>query len=359
MSDLKTIYNEQGATLAADGIPIHFGDEKAEYEAALNTVVLLDRSHEGRILLTGRDRIDLLNRISTNELLNLSEGQGRATILVNANGRVLDRIVVYHRDENAILVTSGPGRNNAVGNYLQANIFYQDQVAITNLRATTSAFALHGPRADSIIALLSADALGLHTYGLLQTRVDDIEITLLRVHPLSEAAWTIIVSSEQAPKLWQHLIALRSEHGVQPAGGLTYNALRIRAGWPGEGSELTDAYIPLELGLWDEVSFAKGCYTGQEIIARMESRGRLAKALVRVDLDTMMKAPADIFAGSRLIGKLTSSTQTPLGELFAMGVVKVDYARAGARVKIGSVDGPEATVVDWLGTRPPFVETEN
>src|SRR6185295_4976010 len=105
--------------------------------------------------------------------------------------------------------------------------------------------------------------------------------------------------------VWAELLTL----GLIPAGSLTYNRLRIRAGRPGVGHELTQDYIPLELGLWDEVSFTKGCYTGQEIIARMESRGRLAKTIITVNLSAAVDAPAKLVADGHEVGMLTSSVQ--------------------------------------------------
>src|SRR5215468_7516855 len=97
------------AVLAADGIPLHFGDERSEYHAALEQAVVMDRSHEGRFEITGRDRLNIMHRISTNDLLTLETDEGRPTLFTNAVARILDRATVYTYGERALVITE-PGR---------------------------------------------------------------------------------------------------------------------------------------------------------------------------------------------------------------------------------------------------------
>jgi aminomethyltransferase len=170
---------------------------------------------------------------------------------------------------------------------------------------------------------------------------------LLRDKPMSGGHWRIIVASENAPQVWAALLAA----GAIPAGSLTYNVLRIRAGRPGVGRELTTEYIPLELGLWDEVSFTKGCYTGQEIIARMESRGRLAKTIVTLKLSENVEAPVKLVTDGHEAGMLTSSVQTPDGDSIGIGVVKVAQAEIGAELLIGG--SIHAEITGLPGAQPP------
>ncbi|MFN8450338.1 MAG: hypothetical protein U0521_17565 [Anaerolineae bacterium] len=148
--------------------------------------------------------------------------------------------------------------------------------------------------------------------------------------------------------MWDALLA---NPALIPAGSLTYNVLRIRAGRPGVGRELSTEYLPLEVGLWDEVSFTKGCYTGQEIIARMESRGKLAKTIVALALDGWAEAPAKISLEGREIGVMTSSVRTPDGELVGIGVVKLAAAQPGADVLVA--DGIAARITGLPGAQPP------
>ncbi|MCU0512006.1 MAG: folate-binding protein, partial [Anaerolineae bacterium] len=141
-----------------------------------------------------------------------------------------------------------------------------------------------------------------------------------------------------------------------PAGSLTYNTLRIRAGYPA-GREISQDYLPLEVGLWDAVSFDKGCYTGQEIIARMESRQRIARTLVHLALTDFVAAPAPVFMAGNAVGTLTSSVQAPDGAIFALAVLKIAAARPGTALTVG--EGGSAAVVSGLpGAQPPYLTFE-
>lgn len=328
--DLHTIQTAQGAAFAPDSIPLHFGDQLAEYRAALEAAVLLDRSHEARLLMTGSTAVDLLHRISTNDLNGIPVGIGRPTVLVNANARILDRIKVFRREAD-LLVLGEPGRGNPLRTYLQRNIFFGDDVQLKDLSAETKQFDLHGPQADEVIRHAAPEAAILEEFQGSTATIAGADVYITRRKPVSAQRWTIVTPVEQAGKVWQAL----ADAGARPAGSLIYNVLRVRAGLPSVGRELSEQFIPLEVGLWDEVSFTKGCYTGQEIIARMESRNRLAKTMVMLQPDAVISAPATIYAEGRQVGQLTSSVTAPDGELFALGVVKPDFAEAGQTLEIG------------------------
>lgn len=341
---LQTRYQELGAALAPDGIPLHFGNLKAEYHAALNGCVILDRSHEGRLRLTGADRFDLLNRMSTNNMLNMKPGEGRATIFTNANARILDRTMVYHQDEDNLLMFTSPGRGQAMADYLRRNIFFNDKVALHDLTPETNLFALHGIQADDIVKQVIPAATDVQNLSGLNAVIDGIPVFAGRIKPLVESAWIILVPSDAAKAVWNRFM----EAGAKPTGGITYNTLRIRAGVPAR--ELSTDYIPLELGLWDEVSFSKGCYTGQEIIARMESRNRLAKTIVRLELDEFTEAPAELYYQGKRAGMLTSSVKSPDDEVFAIGVVKPELAQVDTQLTLG--DDKPVRVSGLLGVQP-------
>jgi folate-binding protein YgfZ len=343
-------HRSRGAILAPDGIPLHFGDQKAEYRAALEHAVLMDRSHEGRIEARGRDRIDLIQRISTNDLLQMQQNEGRPTIFTNPNGRILDRIMVYNRGENALFMTE-PGRNIPLLQYLQRQVFFNDDATFVDLTPVTRQFVLHGPEADAVIERFTDSDLSVEGYLGIDAIIEDVPVYMVRRKPITGAHWALIVPNEGAAQVWNAISQQGAGYGLLPAGSLVYNALRIRAGRPA-GRELSTDYIPLEAGLWDEVSFSKGCYTGQEIIARMESRGRLAKTMVTLQLDKWVEAPADLYADGKLVGTLTSSVVTPDNEILGIGFVKVPNAIPDHRLAVGEGVG-EAVITSLAGAQPP------
>jgi aminomethyltransferase len=350
MDRLHERHRSQGATLAPDGIPLHYDDLKTEYDAALEHAVLMDRSHEGRIELRGRDRIDIIQRISTNDLLHLALNEGRATIFTNPNGRILDRALVYNRGDCALMLTE-PGRGAALSAYLQRQIFFNDDVQITQIAAATCLFALHGPRADAVVAEFVSEAASLSDLHGADATIGHTSIYFARRTSLAGGHWAVLVPEDQAEAVWLGILEKGAAHGLIPAGSLTYNVLRIRAGQPGVGRELSTDYIPLEAGLWDEVSFSKGCYTGQEIIARMESRNRLAKMLVKLRLSRSVVAPAILYHEGKAVGTLTSSAATPDGDNLGLGFIKVPLAVSDQALQVGE-ERVEANITALAGVQP-------
>ncbi|MCZ2095093.1 MAG: folate-binding protein, partial [Anaerolineae bacterium] len=151
----------RGAVVATDGIPLHYGDERREYHAALTSAVLMDRSHEGRFEIAGSSRLDLPHRISTNDLLTLAPGEGRPTIFINANARILDRATIYHRGEMALVLTE-PGRGAPLRAYLQRNIFFNDDARLRDLADSTRQFVIHGATADAIGESVAPGLVDMH-----------------------------------------------------------------------------------------------------------------------------------------------------------------------------------------------------
>ena len=349
MNNLRQHHIALGAELAADGIPLHYGDMAAELAAADSGAILLDRSHEGRIMLRGRDCLSLPNRMSTNELMNLSVGQGAPTVFTNPNARILFRALCLHREDGLLLISEA-GHGAALEAYLRRSIFYGDQADVDDISANTAQFAIHGRNADAAMAALDSDLNALPLYASKSIVTGSSEFTVARRKPICGAHWLVICSARQASTVHKLLLDAGAAHGLVPAGSLTYNSLRIRGGRPA-GMELGSDYLPLEVGLWDEISFSKGCYTGQEIIARMESRQRIARTIVRVALSRFVAAPAQVVADGRSVGTLTSSALAADGNVYALAVLKVDFARPGTQLAFANA---AAQVVDYAGSQPPF-----
>jgi len=343
-------YQQQGARLAQDGIPLDFGDLAAEYDAALRSVVLLDRSHEGRVLVTGSKRHELLNRMSTNQMLNLLPDQGQPTLFTTPMARILERVMTYNRSDGLVCVTL-PGHGALFARYLQRNIFYNDDAQAQDITPATHQFSLHGPQVDDLMARLLPQSAALPSLAGMAATLAGQAVYVARSKPLIGAHWLVVCPSEGADAVWEALQGA----GARPSGSLLYNVLRIRVGFPGL-PELNEEYIPLELGLWDEVSFQKGCYTGQEIIARMESRAKLARTLVRLHPEAPVQAPAALFTPEgQPVGTLTSAVTAPDGQVYAMGVVKTSLlSQENLTVLVGEARVP-ARLGELLGAQPRFL----
>lgn len=315
----------------------------AELRAAREVVALMDRSAIGRLRFTGRDRLDFLQRMSTNDMLKLAPGQGCTTVLTTPIGRIVDRLTVYVGEESLLALTS-EGQAGRVRRWLSGYIFFMDQVTIGDETAQTGLLALYGPRAaELILAALGADVSGLecHAWRFVPWKGETLMVAAAEP-PGTGQAFFLIAPSAAATAVQTHLLDIGADWGIRPMGEAAYEVLRILAGQPRYGHELSEEYIPLEAGLWGDVSFRKGCYIGQEIIARMESRGKQARQLVGLRLAALPPAgEVTLQAEGQRIGQLTSVAQVPdTGEVVGLGYVRTAYALPGATLS-AVADGQE------------------
>lgn len=348
--NLHDLHVRLNATLADDGIPLHYGNLEDEYLAATQSVIVMDRSHESRLILTGADRAKFVNRMSTNQIDDLATGHGRGTLFTNANARILERAEVYARSDDFLLLGE-PGHGRALGQYLARNIFFGDQCRVSDASSDTAQFALCGPNVRSIMRDLGLKN-DLNMPGICEMEIADVQVSVIRRKPLSQDYWAIVCKQENAAAVFAAVLSAGSDHGIKAAGSLTYHRLRVQSGRPAE-RELSQEYLPLEVGLWDEVSFKKGCYTGQEIIARMESREKLARTIVSLEANGYLEVPAHLSNYQRQpVGELTSIAQIAVDRSIALGIIKVDYAVAGT---ILYVDDLEFRVTGLVGAQAPYL----
>ncbi len=272
------------------------------YRQAESAALAVRHRDPGLIGVTGRDRLDLMNRMSTNKVDDLSPGRHVTTVLTNPVGQTVDRLELLSLDDQLILVTS-PGRAQRVLDWLSAYIFFQDQVVLEPFDGTWALWGCYGPSsAQEAEALLGGPTLP--SAG--ELRILEAGMAWQAPGPLAPG-WLILLD----PAANQRAEARWPDHGPDSPAGQAFEILRIERGFASVGQEILDDTIPLEAGLWDAVSFSKGCYIGQEIIARLESRGRLAKQLMRVRLEGQAPADTDLFQSGRRVGRLSSVARSP------------------------------------------------
>lgn len=292
------------------------------YRAAHEGAIVVDRSALGMLKFTGETRLDLLQRMSTGDVKVLGSGEGTTTILTTEIGRMIDRLILYTSSDAVYALT---GENNAdnIARYLMRFVFFQDDFHIEDLSAQTAIFGVYGRDARSKLEALFGEELDLPLHHWRERQWDGVAVYVHRTDAIAGDGYFVICDAQQAAAVRQRLL----DGGLTPASGEAFDYLRIESGLPRFGREITGDYIPLEAGLWGDVSFQKGCYIGQEIIARMESRGRLAKQLVllRGAAEGGESAPevgADIEANGRAAGVITSAGDGPAGVL-ALGYVRM------------------------------------
>jgi len=307
------------------------------YHAALQSAALHDEASAGRIFMRGRDRAALLHRLSTNDIERLRPGQGARTVLTTPIGRIIDLLTVHAFDDTLLLVTS-PGQGGAVWSHLKKNIFFQDQVTLEAAGRAYGQIALFGPRSPALLAQASGAALeDLALHHTTNVELAGARALAARRPGIGGDGFTLYIPAE-------HMPAARSALLGQGAAALerdSFDILRVEQGYGAFGRELSQEYIPLETGLLDAVSFTKGCYVGQEIIARMESRNRLAKQLRGLRLSALVAGPGKLEVEGKDAGDLTSVVASPRFGPIALAYVRSAYAEPGSIVQVagGDVEG--------------------
>lgn len=291
-------------------------------------VLLFDRStQQGRLELTDRDRFKLLHNMTTQDFNTIKVGEGRSAVLTTALARIIDRVIVYNRGESALMITNYPA---IVRSWLQRHIFFNDKVRLQDVSAALGQLEFYGDQAAAIADTFMAGASKLALHGCAEIEISGEKGMIARALPIAGDGFILIVPMAALSTIKMRLLA---QEGAVEGDAVRYERLRIEAGLAGAPRELSEEYIPLEAGLWDSVSFHKGCYIGQEIIARMESRQRLAKTLVKLHLTTLPALGSTISLDDRAIGTITSATETEQGSI-ALGFVKPEFAEVGTQLTV-------------------------
>ena len=302
------------------------------YESAFDSVLIVEHDTPGVIELRGADGLDLLHRLSTNDFEDVPTDSFRRTVFTDPVGRMIDVVTVLTLSDKVLLVTSN-NRLQAMQDWLQRHVFFQDDVTVMVSEKPWSLRGAYGPKAADLApsGVPAGDALIASDQGV--------------IWPIDRPVpgYRFLMRPGQSDPDWR----------AEPAATDAYDILRIEAGLPKIGAEIQDDSIPLEVGLWDEVSFEKGCYVGQEILARMESRGRLAKQLVGVRLDSEANPGSTLKQSGKTVGTLTSVVQSPrLGWIGLASGRPAALVTEDGRVLIGEAEN-EAFLVEL-----PFVGIE-
>jgi folate-binding protein YgfZ len=310
-------------------------------QAVREGVVVRDRSDWGRIRISDDDRLRFLHNQSTNDFQSRKPGQGCDTVMVTSTARTIDLVTAYVLDDAVLLLVS-PYRRQELMAWLDRYIFFADKVKLTDVTEETATLSLIGPQSHAIVENLGA--------GDLIGQPDGNHILVDRVivavgSGLAIPGYTLILPIAEKQLLWDKIL----EWGAVELSDRSWEMLRILQGRPTPDRELTDDYNPLEVGLWQTVSFNKGCYIGQETIARLNTYKGVKQYLWGIRLSAAAEPETLITIGEEKVGKLTSYTNTPDGH-FGLGYIRSKAGGVGLKVQVGDTVGEIVSI--------PFVSHE-
>ncbi|MCP3980057.1 MAG: aminomethyl transferase family protein [bacterium] len=324
----------------ASSTPLHFGNPEGELDAALEGCVVADACRLARLRATGPDALDLLQRLSTGDVKGIAQGEGRPTILTTPKGRIVERLVVHNLGEEGLLLIGGPDSGPAIAEHLQRFTFRED-IGLADAADTSVLISLIGPRVGEAF-----DASGYPRpapYGSMPAVFDGIPMRVLGHDGFSPDGCSVLTPPECAGGVWKALLLAAGRVDGCPAGSDALESRRILRGIPAAGHELTEDYNPLEAGQLDAVSFDKGCYVGQEVVARLRTYDKISRVLlgVRFGADSVTPQPGDaLFFDGKEVGRVTSAATPPGHDRpLALAYVKHRSAGAGDTVRVGAADG--------------------
>ena len=296
--------------------------------------VAFDVSAFGRLKVTGEDAIDLLDRLSTNDFKLLGPGGGISSVLTTNKGRIIDLLRILQREDDLMMITS-PGTTERVIEWIEFYTFAED-IEVEDLTANTSQWLVVGEFAEAAVAEAGFDASGLNEQLSNATMSD--HSTIIRAMFGEFPAYELIVpKSEGAPSF-----------GVEQLGNSELAQLRVEQGVPAYPQEMNEDRNPLESLLKPHISFNKGCYIGQEVVARLNTYDRVQRFLCQlvVDNDEKVDTGAAVLVDGNQVGEITTS-----GPGLALAYLRKRFYQDGLRVEVNGDRGVTGATVRDI--RPP------
>jgi folate-binding protein YgfZ len=311
--------------------PVSFPDQAAVLQAARQGgVALCDRSHWGRLQITDADRLNFLHNQSTNDFKLLQPGQGCDTLFVTPTARTIDLATVYVLEDAALVLVS-PNRRQKLSVWLDRYIFFGDRVKLTDITEATATFSLVGAASDALLERLGAAAIGSQPYANHQLfNLAGKEVRVAVGSGLALPGYTLLIGAADVAVVWETLV----EAGALPLGERGWDQLRIEQGRPLPDQELTEDYNAVEACLWQAISINKGCYIGQETIARLDTYKGVKQQLWGIRLSGTAAPGTLITVGEEKVGILTSLTETEQGTV-GLGYIRTKAGGVGLEVQVG------------------------
>ncbi|MGV9322744.1 glycine cleavage system aminomethyltransferase GcvT [Streptomyces sp. NPDC003660] len=335
---LDAVHRSLGATMtdfAGWDMPLRYGSERDEHLAVRTRAGLFDLSHMGEITVTGPDAAALLNHALVGDLASVGVGRARYTMICRADGGILDDLIVYRLAEHEYMVVANASNAQVVLDALTERAAGFD-AEVRDDRDAYALLAVQGPESPGILkAVTDADLDGLKYYAGLPGTVAGVPALIARTGYTGEDGFELFVKPEHAVQLWEALLAAGSAAGLVPCGLSCRDTLRLEAGMPLYGHELTTELTPFDAGLGRVVKFGKeGDFVGREALTKAAERAEARPPRVLVGLIAegrrVPRAGYAVVAGGEVIGEVTSGAPSPtLGKPLAIAYVDAAHAAPG------------------------------
>ena len=301
-------------------IPAHYGDWKAEHHAVRHGAGLMDLSYRGRIKISGPDRGKFLQGLITNDALKLQEGEGLYATILNPKGRMLADLKLYCQPEAFLLEMDRELTGDTLG--LLNRYRLVSKVQVEDVTDPLAQLAIHGPSAASLLQeVLGQSDFPVRDYAWIEVPWEGKTVQVVRSPDSGEEGYDLMIQGGSPAGLWSAFLKAGGGKQIRPIGREALECLRIEAGLPRYGVDMDEQTFPPEAGLEDRaISYSKGCYIGQETIARIRTYGQVRRQLVGLILEDRTSSAPLPTRGEKVtledeeVGFVTSAVYSPVLE---------------------------------------------
>lgn len=330
-------------------VPAHYGNVDAEYRTVREAVGITDLSHRGKLRVTGEDRVKWLQSIISNDILPLQPGQGRYSSFLTHKGKMLTYFRVYLQTE-AVTVEDVGEIGDTTFQAIRKFLLYGVKAKIENCAESWGLLLISGPKAAHVVqSAFGVDLMDLKPIDFVTAQIGGHHALVLRTEETGEIDIEVLLPAESLSSAWNSVMEAGAKFGIRPFGSQAREALRMEAGIPKAGSDLNEEIVPPEANLEGKAfSLSKGCYPGQEVVARMDTYGNVRRKLVGLVLKSAVVPPhgAKLYSGNREVGWISSAVQSPqLNQVIAFGFPLRDFSAPDTALTV-EIDGArcDATV---------------
>ena len=329
---------------AGYAMPVQYGSIIEEHRTVRGAVGLFDLSHMGEVEVRGEESVAFLRYALVSDPGALEVGQAQYSMLCEADGGIIDDLIVYRLEPERFWIVCNASNRDAVVAHLEMLLGRGDFGTTLEDRSDRIALiAPQGPRAVDVLAgLTDVDLDGIGNYRARQGTVAGVAALVARTGYTGEDGFELFVDARRAPAVWDAVLSAGEADGIRPCGLGARDTLRLEAGMPLYGNELSRDTNPYEVNLGRVVKLDKGEFVGRAALQAVQQAGPARKLIGLRMLDAAIpRAGYEVRADGRAVGHVTSGTQSPtLGERIAMALVPTERAGIGNRFEVVVRDRP-------------------
>ena len=333
-------------------MPAHYGDVTAEHRAVRQTVGIADLSHRGKLRITGEDRVKWLQSVISNDILPLQPGQGCYSSLLTHKGKMLTYFRLYVQTETVMLEDVGE-IGEITFQTLRKFLLYGTKAKMENCAESWGLLLISGPKATHVVrSAFGVDVTDLKPVDFVTAQIGGHHALVLRTEETGEVDIEVLLPADSFLTAWTSVMQAGDKFGIRAIGNHAREALRIESGIPKAGPDLNEEIVPPEANLEGKAfSLSKGCYPGQEVVARMDTYGNVRRKLAGLVLKDSIVPPhgAKLYSGDREVGWISSAVRSPqLNKVIAFGFPLRDFSKPGTELTVEFRGGRHPATIQTL-----------